>query len=240
MSPSVGAATCIRISAAPSFRKPLSTAPASRTRMPSRLPPAPRRRARSRRRALGLRAARGERQRQQQFVLDERQCIERRVGQHHFVLVVLVIDARELAFVAREQQERRLPTGHRNGCRQRWHVSGTRPGQRDLQRRASGGVGAARDPVVDVRRAGAPRRAGRPRAATPTASTCPAMTARCAATPNPSKRPCAFIGRRIACFRHPGASGTAGPGFVGRARSRCPRRNGGFPPPLRPSIKNVG
>ena len=88
--------------------------------------------------------ARRERQRQQQFVLDQRRRIERRVGQHDLVARSSASSCASSAFVARQQQRRRLRrTGHVERRRQRWHSSGTSPSSRDRQRR----------PALRVRRA---------------------------------------------------------------------------------------
>ena len=101
-------------------------------------------------RTLGTLAARRERQRQQQFVLDQRHARPAARRQHDLVLVVLGVERRELALVARQQQQRALR--HRP-CERPAGTAGTSSGTRrpgHLERRAPQRVGGPGDPPGHV------------------------------------------------------------------------------------------
>ena len=156
-----------------------------------------------RRRAIGL-AARDERQRQQQLVLGERQRVERRGGEDDLVLV-LIVEPRELALVAGEQQQRRLRDRPREraagsagsraarSLRARFRAPGG-PARRPCPRSASRSRPARlpREPVDDPRqRRGVDRPASPARAATSKASNAP------------SRRPAGLLARPCAPLARP-------------------------------------
>ena len=195
----------------------------------------------ARRRALGLGAARCERQRQQQFVLDQRHRIERRVRQHHLVLVILLVDPRQLALVAREQQQRRLLDRPPERLQAALAGERHRARQRHLERGPPGGVGAAGDPVADVRRSAVGRQqVGHPRQRGGVDATGDDRVLR-------GNGESVEVALRFHWTMHCPCPppGGADRGRLSRfppspAGVRCPRPTGAFESPLGQSIKNVG
>ncbi|HWD16369.1 MAG TPA: hypothetical protein VG865_07160, partial [Casimicrobiaceae bacterium] len=94
-----------------------------------------------------------ERQREYEFVLDERERIERPIGEHDFEAAV-GIQRRELRFVAREQHLGRHVDGPGEIVETALALERDAAAKADLQRGSSGRVAHAFDPPRDRTRAG--------------------------------------------------------------------------------------